>query len=201
MIWLFWRRNRRAAVFALAGLAVLATFIVTTGLSMHRAYTQSGLDACLRGLGPVIDYRVAGSVDGLPDCNAPLDRFHAEVSTNLGAGALFLFLPLLVGMVIGAPLVAREVQHRTHHLVWTQGVTRRRWAWTTFGLAAAGSLILATGYTILVSWWVEPILQANAGRFDYLAFDLQGIVPVGYTLFAVALGIAAGALRPRVLAA
>ena len=54
--------------------------------------------------------------------------------------------------------------------------------------------------TILVSWWRIP----ENGLFDRLsprAFDIQGIVPVAYSVFAMALGIAAGVLARRVLPA
>jgi ABC-type transport system involved in multi-copper enzyme maturation permease subunit len=67
---------------------------------------------------------------------------------------LLWFLPLFAGLFWGAPLVAREVEHGTHRLVWTQGVSRARWALVKFGLA--------------------------------------GLVPIGYALFAVALGCSRG---------
>ncbi len=50
----------------------------------------------------------------------------------------------------------------------------------------------------LVSWWRSPE-NALGSRFD--AFDVQGIVPVAYSVFAVALGIGVGSLFRRVLPA
>jgi len=36
-------------------------------------------------------------------------------------------LPLFLGMFIGVPLVAGELEQGTHRLAWTQGITRERW--------------------------------------------------------------------------
>lgn len=54
----------------------------------------------------------------------------------------------------------------------------------------------------LVTWWRGPENAAGAPvRLATFTFDIQGIVPVAYAVFAVALGIAAGALLRRVLPA
>jgi hypothetical protein len=94
------------------------------------------------------------------------------------------------GAVLGAPLVAREVEHGTYRLVWTQGVSRRRWALAKFGLVGGGVVLAAACYALLVTWWRAPLDQATGDRFLSLggSFDLEGLVPVGYAVFAVALG-------------
>jgi hypothetical protein len=53
----------------------------------------------------------------------------------------------------------------------------------------------------LVTWWSSPVNALQQQNFQPSQFDIQGIVPVGYALFAVALGIAAGALIRRTLPA
>jgi hypothetical protein len=111
---------------------------------------------------------------------------------------LTLVVPLLFGLFWGAPLLAKEFEDGTHNLAWTQGVTRRHWlgtnmVWVFLAAAAWGGALAA-----LVSWWRFPE-NALDTRFD--AFDIQGIVPVAYALFAVALGIAVGAVVRRVLPA
>jgi hypothetical protein len=109
-----------------------------------------------------------------------------------------MVVPLLFGLFWGAPLVAKEIEDGTHNLVWTQGVTRRHWlrtnvSWILLAAAAWGASI-----AVLVSWWRSPE-NALGSRFD--AFDVQGVVPVAYAVFAVALGIAVGSLVRRVLPA
>jgi len=200
-MWLTWRQHRRQALLVVAGLAVLAAFLLLTGRSMHRASVDTGLARCLGAMRSTVDYRLSDPAVGLPDCNEPAERFNAEYSGYLTPAILLVFLPLLAGLFLGAPLVAREVQQGTHRLVWTQGVTRRRWALVKFGLVVGAVLTLSVAYALLVTWWVTPLALANAARFEYLAFDLQGGAPAGYTLFAVALGILAGTLWRKVLPA
>jgi hypothetical protein len=52
--------------------------------------------------------------------------------------------------------------------------------------------------TALVSWWRLP---ENALDSRFSAFDIQGVVPIAYAMFAVALGIAVGSVIRRVLPA
>jgi hypothetical protein len=58
-------------------------------------------------------------------------------------------------------------------------------------------VLAAACYALLVTWWRAPLDQTTgntSGRFAYGLFDLEGLVPIGYALFAVALGVFAGAL-------
>jgi len=185
----------------LVGLAGLAIFLVVTGRAMHQAFGDTGLARCLGDMSSTVDYRVSDPATGLPDCQEPAERLNAEYAGYLGPAILMLFLPLLLGLFLGAPLVAREIQHGTHRLVWTQGVTRRHWALVKFGLVVGAVLVVMVTYALLVTWWITPLALANAARFEYLAFDLEAGVPVAYTLFAVALGIAAGTVWRKVLPA
>ena len=49
----------------------------------------------------------------------------------------------------------------------------------------------------IVSWWYEPLARLDSGRFTPEVFSHEGIAPVAYTLFAVALGVAAGTIVRR----
>jgi hypothetical protein len=65
-------------------------------------------------------------------------------------------------------------------------------------------VLAATCYALLVTWWRAPLDQTTgntSGRFAYGLFDLEGLVPIGYALFAVALGVFAGALTRKTQAA
>jgi hypothetical protein len=50
-----------------------------------------------------------------------------------------------------------------------------------------------------VTWWYGPVNALEQMQFTPGRFDIQGIVPIGYAVFAVALGIAAGTLIGRSL--
>ncbi|MEV4488760.1 transporter [Micromonospora coxensis] len=197
MIWLTWRQHRKQAFFTLLGFAALAALMVPIGLSMRRTFADLGLADCVRRLA---DTDVAATTR--ETCEAGFYRFTNEYGNLNLLAVLLLTLPVLVGLFWGAPLVAREVEQGTHRFVWTQGVARSRWALAKFGLVGTAVVALAVGYGLGMSWWVEPLTQAaREGRFGMIVFDLQGVVPIGYTLFAVALGIFAGTVWKRMLPA
>jgi hypothetical protein len=95
-----------------------------------------GLGACLRST-PQTEL-VTADTGCLPLSEEFSGRFQ-----SLGLVSLLLFLPALVGLFWGAPLVARELEHGTHRLVWTQGVTRLRWATVKLGLVGGGVVLVA----------------------------------------------------------
>jgi hypothetical protein len=110
---------------------------------------------------------------------------------------------LLFGLFWGAPLLAREFEAGTQSLAWTQGVTRRQWLVGTIGWALAAAALWGAAVTALVSWWRLPENAVGVPYFgfDTGTFDIQGIVPVAYSVFALGLGIAAGAVFRRMLPA
>lgn len=197
MIWLTWRQHRRQALFALAGLLALAAFVVPTGLGMRSAFDALDLESCIATMG--VGQFIPDSFTN--ECNESIRSFTGEYSMLGSTSVLLIFLPLMVGIFWGAPLVAREVEHGTHRLVWTQGVGRHQWAAAKFALVGVGSLVVALIYGFGVSWWMAPLNAVGVSRFDVFNFDVGAIAPVGYTVFAVALGIAAGTIWRKVMSA
>ncbi|MGH8514478.1 MAG: ABC transporter permease, partial [Gammaproteobacteria bacterium] len=101
----------------------------------------------------------------------------------------------------GAPLIARELEHGTHRLVWTQSVTRRRWVVSKLSIIGGSALAFSAILAVLVNWWSEPLAKTGWDRFGPGIFDLRGFVPIAYTMFAVALGAAIGTLTRKTLPA
>ncbi|SCL19662.1 ABC-2 family transporter protein [Micromonospora rhizosphaerae] len=197
MIWLAWRQHRKQLLFTLIGFAALAALMIPIGLSMRHTFTELGLPDCVRQLAAT-DVTPA-TVDG---CEAGFRRFTNRYGSLNLVAVLLLVLPMLVGLFWGAPLVAREVEHGTHRFAWTQSVGRTHWAVVKLGLVVAVTVTAAVCYGLGMSWWVSPLTHAaREGRLGFIVFDLQGVAPIGYTLFAVALGIFAGTLWRRMLPA
>ena len=195
MTWLVWRQHRQQALAAVVALLAVALFLVPTGRQMRAAFDDLGLGTCLRAT-PQTEL-VTADTGCLPLSEEFSGRFQSLGLVSL----LLLFLPALVGLFWGAPLVARELEHGTHRLVWTQGVTRLRWATVKLGLVGGGVVLVAAAYTLLVDWWIAPLNDATGYRFTWLFFDQQGPVLVGYALFALALGVLTGTLTGKVLPA
>jgi hypothetical protein len=122
-----------------------------------------------------------------------------------GAIYVLLVLPGALGLALGAPLVASELEHGTHRLAWTQSVTRARWLTGKLLVGGVATAVLVVLLTLFLEWWTGAVsvsAMSQSGGFNGVhigptGFDLTGIVVVGYTLFAFFLGTALGALLRR----
>jgi hypothetical protein len=114
---------------------------------------------------------------------------------------LTVVVPCLMGVFWGGPLVARELESGTNQLAWTQGISRRRWLAAKVGWALLAAAAWGGAVSALVTWWSGPENALKAQNFQPSQFDIQGIVPIGYAVFAVALGITVGALLRRTVPA
>ena len=134
-------------------------------------------------------------------CVQQAREFYGDYQSVPFVGLLLLVLPMLAGMFWGAPLVGREIEHGTHRLVWTQGVSRLRWAVAKIGLVTLAVLVITALYAGMLTWWITPVMATSGQAFGYVFFDIHGIVVFGYVMFALALGVFAGAVTGRLLPA
>jgi hypothetical protein len=109
--------------------------------------------------------------------------------------------PAVVGLFWGAPLVATEAEAGTAQFAWMQSVTRKHWLAVKLGWMLLAAAVWGGVISALVTWWEGPNNALQLDAFKPGRFDIMGVVPVAYSLFAVALGIAAGAVARRVLPA
>ncbi len=178
-----WQLHRYEAYLATAVLFAVAAVLVITGIPLAHRLAQcesAGIGACYAAFTKWTD-----------------NPWNTRLQTTMKA------VPLLLGMFLGAPLLPREFASGTHQLMWTQGVTRRRWLGVTIAWAMLSAALWAGVIAAVVTWWRIPenALGIAGNRFMPGNFDMQGIVPVAYALFAVALGIAAGATMRRLVPA
>ena len=182
MTWLVWRQHRAQGAVTFALLAVFAVLIFLDGFAIASHWHTilvacRGNSGCLQQQGPLVN----GVFSDLP--------------------YISLIVPVVLGMLCGAPLVAHEFEARTSDFAWVQSVTRTRWlavkaGWLLLAAAVCGGVV-----TALTTWWSGPINALSGTAFMPGQFDVQGIVPIGYAVFAMALGIAAGAVARRTLPA
>jgi hypothetical protein len=107
----------------------------------------------------------------------------------------FYALPGLLGLALGASLVASEAERGTDRIAWTQSITRGRWLARKLVIGAVVSGGLVAVLTPLLGWWIG----ATRSGPDIVArnFGITGVVSVGYVLFAYLLGAALGAVIRR----
>ena len=185
MTWLTWRQYRAQAAVAALVLAAFATVLLVTGLQLA-AQWHTLLASCTAS-------RTCGN---LHEGGTPL-------SNPLGwdLAVLSLMAPALFGVLVGAPLVAHEFETRTSDFAWAQSITRTHWLAVKVGWVLLAAAVWGGAIAALVTWWSGPRNAAFGNAFQANYFDQQGLVPVAYSVFATALGIAAGAVLRRTLPA
>jgi hypothetical protein len=187
LAWVSWRRNRASVLGLGSFLAALATYLLVTGLKAHAAYDDLG--SCV------------------PPITSDACRIQWDAFTNAHSGRgltapLLLILPGIIGAVIGAPLIGRELESGVFRYSWTQGAGRMRWAVATIIPVGLLSSALMGAMGVLVTWRNEPMVHGGAAqRFDSSTFPTTGVAAVGWTLLAFSSGVLAGLLWRRVVPA
>jgi hypothetical protein len=184
MNWTIWRLHRSQVLFAFSALAAMAVLLLLTGTHIASVY-EHALSTCAAT-------HTCSSVDG------QMVQNYRWLWTLAIPTAL---VPALFGLFWGAPLVAREVEEGTHKLIWTQTVPRRRWLAHNLGWVLLAAAVWGAAMTALLTWWLGTEDTILLNRFQPAHFEIQGIVPIAYSVFGVSLGIAAGAWLRRVLPA
>ena len=181
-------------------LVVLGVAGVTAGMIWF-ATTLEALRAaspeCLAGLGPNLL-----TESGPPAaCQAFLNEYYetenwASNLTNLSWAA-----PFGMGVILGAPLVAREIDGGTAQLAWALSRSRVGWLLrriafvTLFGLALLAILAVASELLTAAMFPDRTLDQ------DFLWFGRRGIPIVARGVGAILLGVLVGAVIGRVLPA
>lgn len=178
MTWLTWRQHRLEAAWAVVLAALLGVF---TAFLAYQIWLASPGCPAIGNQGYCLPADMWGTLA------QQIAHF------NLAQYGLVV-LPALAGAFIGGPLVAREIENGTHHLAWTQGVTRLRWLLVKLVLVIVPLLVLATavGYLEIVFLNVQG---PHVNRWN--VFDQQTPIVPAATLLAMALGVAFGTIIGR----
>jgi len=178
MNWFIWQQHRRQFLTLGVLLALFAAIVITSGLHFSHTYHQAVLN-CTQN-------------PATPSCSDLSGNLFQSTSDQVLLNFLplvTLFLPLLLGMFWGAPLLAKEYSDGTNSLVWTQSVSRRKWLTAKLVWFLFASTVFLAAFTALITWWSKTPDTLNMHH----GFSQQGIMPIGYGLFAVSIGIMFGA--------
>lgn len=196
MIWVTWAQHRREALVSGIILTVAAGVLVITGLIMLADFQSSGAASCAPPDGRAVGVFAAGT-----SCEPVVGAFFSRWLTLTQTASLALMtLPVLLGVFLAAPLLSREFEQRTHLFAWSQSITKLRWVSVKLGLFAGVVLVSAAVLTVLVIWWHSPLDRAFYGG-PWAAFDVEGLAPIGYAVFALSLGTLAGLVLRRTIPA
>ena len=187
MAWVTWRQHRPQLVAGLGLLAALAVAAFGTRLPIQAAYHRDALSDCL-------------PPTARSGCDIIVRHFQSEFESWVAALRALAVLPALAGLFVGAPLLARELEHGTYRFAWTQGVTRRRWLLSKTALLAGATIVAGAAASAIVMWWRGPF-DTLEGRMAPSGFDIEGLVVPAYALFALSIGVLAGLVYRRTVAA
>jgi hypothetical protein len=185
MIWVNWRQHRSEAFGCLAVLVGLAIYAIVVGTSMRTAFGHDNLAPCLarsQGAG------CFGAVSAFDN------EFGSEV--NVAFANVALIVPGLIGVLVGAPLIARELEYGTWRLAWSQSVPRARWLAVKLALVTGGLVIVGAAMTAVITWYRAP-MDRLTGRFLPNIYDYEGLVPTAYILCGFGFAVLAGLLIRR----
>jgi len=188
MNWLAWRQHRKQFMIFGLILFVFAIFTVLTGNHYWHEY-QSTLATCRQN-------------PANPSCS------DIEGSLGLSFGAFLrvvyvtaIGVPLVLGLFLGSPMFSREYEEGTNKLVWTQSVSRRRWLTVKLLWVIVFAALYGLAISLLASWWARTTNSINQSRFDTGQFDVQGIMPLVYSVFFTTIGFTMSAwFRKSILA-
>ncbi|MGW5354090.1 hypothetical protein ACWERV_26670 [Streptomyces sp. NPDC004031] len=186
LLWLTWRQHRWALLCALVLTVVLTGWLAWLGHEMTVTFHRCHDRPCLPG--------------------TPQD---AALSSQTGpfrvADHLLQFVeyqPLLIGVFLGVPLLAREHEQRTLLLAWSQDVSPQRWLWTKVALLGGCTALCTAAVSLAAGHAAQVMGQVTGdGLFEGDMFLDAGMLPLALGVAMFAVGVALGAAIRRVLPA
>lgn len=177
--WVTWRQHRAALGASAAVLGAMCLLMLVEGLTARSNHL--GRAAC----------HLAGG------CYSP----GYAGTANTTALALEI-LPALIGVFLGAPLLARELETGTFRFAWTQECGRRRWLIVKVVPLAIAVSAMSGALSVMTWWYLQPFIGAGLiSGIRSPEFNVRGIDFAAWTLVAFAIGVLSGALVRRVVPA
>jgi hypothetical protein len=198
---------------------------VTGALTWARlSYRQQKWEILLLGMAVVgaigvmlwMTSQLAGITAAFPECDFFLgdDQLALPATCNQASQAFFgsysnaeIFLRngwligFVVGLIVGVPLVARDIEHRTAHMAWTLGQSRTRWL---LGRAVFGALVvvaLLAGLAVVTDV-LGAAMQPNDDLSRSFHFEgNRGAIILARGILALGIGVLVGAIVGRQLPA
>ena len=174
LMWVAWRQHRTALTVFVTLISVVAIALAATGFALH----------------PVAD-RVFSA--------GPNSPWHLYDVTDTLLRIMLPLIPMLAGLFLGAPLVAREIETGTTRFAWAQGAGRTRWLIATVIQAVVMLAVIAIALGLEFRWWETPMPFRWAWRPDL--FGLNPLPYTGWFVFGFSLGVVLGAAIRRTVPA
>ena len=213
MTCLIWRQHRGQALWTIITVAALCALALSFGLSAEHwlAGYHSWLgQLAAAGCPPPTAHSGVFHVNSPATCLALKGRYQGGLQAAFAAhynSAILLSqygVPVvfaIAGAITGAPLVAREVEQRTHLAAWTQSVSRRRWYAAKTAALAAGLAVAGLIAGMVNAWLQHRLTAGDTATSRWSWFASVNLAPAGEAVLAFALAVALGALLRRTIPA
>lgn len=188
--WLTWRINRFEILFVLAVAALVAA----------SAWVVA---AQIRGLGltdALCWPRTQDAGYATPACDRMMESFWPLTSQAALIRVVLTIAPALLGVILGVPVVARELELRTASFSWALTPSRWRWLLARF----VPMLLVGVAGLVVVAWAGTMLFDALwLGRYgpDLTEVAAEGVALVARGLAAVAVALLIGSLVGRTMPA
>ena len=184
---LAWRMQRWELLVLIGGSLLLA--VVLALVAWQTTATDVGLRAC---------YESSLGAPLSADCRSLIEWGNLITTLGQTLPSFAVGLPFVVGILLGAPLAAREIEKRTAPIAWSLSRSRRRWLagrLTPVTLAVAVALLV-------VGFASEALLLApREARIGFEDYGFHGPLIAARGLAVLGIGVLVGLALGRVLPA
>ncbi len=184
---------------------ITAAMVTLTAISAIVAYSHvsaaNPTDECW-----MQNWDFSGAVPDTPGCRASVEAFWPVASeAGFVASPIATLLPFVIGLLLGVPVVGREIEMRTATLAWSLSGDRHRWLLARLlpMLALAGvGLVVAAVLVAEMARAAHPWNYLGPGRIPNLTeIGSEGMTLVGRGVMALGVAVLAGAMIGRTLPA
>ena len=186
LVWLTWRQHR---------MVIIAGLVIAAAVTGSMLYVAARITAISQECGN------AACPDGSAQA-ASLEGSYGLTSLSAYLLLAVMLLPLLAGMFLGVPLLAREHEQRTLLLAWSQDVTPQRWLWTKLAVLGAVTAAASAAVSAAAGHLADVVsIATRHSLFSGNAFLVTGMLPLAQSVVWLAVGVALGAAFRRTLPA
>jgi len=176
---LAWRLQRWELAFVVAGSLSLSALAFWQAADMRSLLTGCGTPAAAPACGLIFPFQESHG--------QPVQMIQMAID----------FVPFVLGLIVGVPVVAREVEQRTALIAWPLAGSRLRWlAWRL-----APPLVVALASVAVLAVAADQMAHAYFPNSDlgFVEYGSRGLPLVMRTALMLLSGVAVGALLGRVL--
>lgn len=186
---LTWRMQRWELAFLIGGSLLLAA--AAAFVAWQTTVTLVGLDAC---------YADASGGPLSASCRSLVEWGNVMTVLSPMLQGVTTVVPLAVGILLGAPLVSREIEKRTAPIAWSLSLSRARW----LGLRALPLLIAIAVVLLLLGQASEALIRATPpGDIGFPQFAMHGplvaVRGIAVFIIGVVVGLVLGRMLPAIL--